>query len=243
MNKDKLGNQLFEMYFINQEGVGLSDLVNLIKPIKDIYDGLHIVLNKLYEYFDEDDYVDLVKIIEYNSVHYLFVKLSIYEYIVIDLFNKKTLNKNEIFSLFDEEFFCNNLNERRIKEKSNYIRFYEFMELTDNLFSIINYCLDNYEILELKNRIRYFLNISDAVTSININLVTGKIYLSFHTPDQFLYEHLWINPDLTPSNMQDAISKIGINKMNEMFTRIKDIIIPYDVIPNEIYENNKVFKK
>ena len=43
--------------------------------------------------------------------------------------------------------------------------------------------------------------------------------------------------------MQDAQSRIGLEKMKEMFTRIKTIKIPLDVIPHDLYEQYKLQKK
>jgi len=36
--------------------------------------------------------------------------------------------------------------------------------------------------------------------------------------------------------MQDAQNKIGLEKMQEMFERIKDIKIPKEVIPYDLYQ-------
>ena len=38
--------------------------------------------------------------------------------------------------------------------------------------------------------------------------------------------------------MQDAISKIGMDKIREMFQRIKDIQLPEYIIPTIYYEKN-----
>ena len=73
-----------------------------------------------------------------------------------------------------------------------------------------------------------------AWTSLTIDFANGKGYMSFRTPDQFLYEHLFLNYNLTPSGMQDSQRKIGIEKIMEMFRRIPSIKIPKDRIPEKL---------
>ena len=66
--------------------------------------------------------------------------------------------------------------------------------------------------------------------------------MSFQTPNQFLYEQLWFNSDLSPSGMQDA-QLIGKERMNEMFDEVKNIKIPNELIPPIILENKKTLVK
>ena len=77
----------------------------------------------------------------------------------------------------------------------------------------------------------------------SIDLANGTAQLGFQTPYQFLYEQLFLKSDLTPSRMQDAISKIGMDKMREMFSRVKDIQLPEAVIPTIYYEQNIIPSK
>ena len=60
-----------------------------------------------------------------------------------------------------------------------------------------------------------------------------------------MYEQLFLNYDLTPFSMQDAIHKMGIDKMNEIFSRVNGISIPIECISSDLYEiylNNKKLK-
>ena len=101
----------------------------------------------------------------------------------------------------------------------------------------------NQEILTLPTRIYYKLGDNNAWTYLSIDLANGTAQLGFQTPDQFLYEQLFLNSDLTPSSMQDAISKIGVDKMREMFSRVKDIQLPETVIPTIFFEKNMILSK
>lgn len=82
-------------------------------------------------------------------------------------------------------------------------------------------------------RIYYRINIGKAWTSTIINLSGYDVQLHFQTPNQFLYEQLFFGGDLNPSRMQDAIKIIGLEKIEEMFKRTKEIPIPISVIPKE----------
>ena len=79
-----------------------------------------------------------------------------------------------------------------------------------------------------------------ARTYFSISLEKNKAQLSFETDDQGLYEQFYFSNGLEPSRMQDAIKKIGSEKMQEILTKTKEIIIPFEVIPEKLcqeYDN------
>lgn len=144
---------------------------------------------------------------------------------------------------FNEEFFCKNFDENPLSSKKQYTEFYNFDSYKGDIGELIDLYIDNENILNSQNRIFYNIDMNNACTYLNINLTSGIIYLVFETHDQFLYEHLWLNSDLTPQGLQDCQSRIGKEKMIEMFERIKDIKIPTEIIPTYIIENQKILIK
>ena len=80
------------------------------------------------------------------------------------------------------------------------------------------------------------LEVESAWTWFYIDFVNAHIQLGFQTPNQNLYEQLFLNYDLTPYGMQDAQQKMGIEKMKEIFSKIKDIKIPKECIPDDLYQ-------
>lgn len=69
-----------------------------------------------------------------------------------------------------------------------------------------------------------------------VDFVNAAAQMGFQIPDQFLYEQLFLNYNLLPSRMQDVKGKIGVERMHEMFEKIKKIIIPKEVIPDDLYQ-------
>ena len=96
--------------------------------------------------------------------------------------------------------------------------------------------MENRNLLELSTELHYRLDIDEAWTFFFIDFANAEAQMGFQTPDQFLYEQLFLKYDLTPLRMQDAQEKIGITRMQEMFEKIKDLKIPIEVIPKDLYQ-------
>lgn len=88
----------------------------------------------------------------------------------------------------------------------------------------------------LSTNVHYRLEVDEAWTYFHIDFANAEAQMGFQTKDQYLYEQLFLRYDLTPSRMQDTQNKIGIGKMQEMFDRIKNLKIPKEVIPNDLYQ-------
>lgn len=108
---------------------------------------------------------------------------------------------------------------------------------------LTDFYLQNQEILNLSTSLEYKISIGDAWSYFFIDFANASAQLGFQTLDQFLYEQLFLKFDLTPSRMQDAQSKIGTKKMDEMFLKIKTIKIPTDAIPTDLYRQYNLQKK
>lgn len=113
----------------------------------------------------------------------------------------------------------------------NYLDMYDFFEYHGNIQNLIDFYTASKEIFNIPNAIYYKLMIDDAWTYLNIDLTNGNVQLGSQTHDQFLYEQLFLNSDLTPFEMQDAQSKIGKEQMRDMFSKIKEIKIPDSCLP------------
>lgn len=234
MEKDELRTILFEQYFKSNNSINIKELLNNTTYITDMYKEFFLILDKNIEDYDIYDKVDIIKEIEHNNKRYLIIKVSVLQYIIIDLYNYNTLNLENVKKYFKEEFFITNFREvNGIK-----IDRYHILESNKSLLPIINYYFNNKDLFNIKPKIFYKVSYMDAISCIRINLIDENIQLEFLTKDQYLYEQLYFNIDLTPSIMQDSIKKIGINKTNEIFNRIKDINIPLSCIPKGIRPNN-----
>lgn len=233
--RTKLRNQLFEKYFENQEGIELTTFVNRMSFITDTWKHLHKLLEENVRHYDSYSRLEMLKRIEHRGINYVIIKLDLWKYIIIDIDHNKVLEKEEIQSTFEERFFLIHFAEEK-SSSEDYLDMYSFPKYQGNIQEFIAFYLKNQEILMLPTRIYYKLTIDEAWTYFSLNFASGKAQLGFQTPDQYLYEQLFFYSDLTPFGMQDAISRIGIEKMREMFERIKSIKIPKECIPTDIYE-------
>ena len=154
---------------------------------------------------------------------------------ILDLKTKQILNEGEVVALFSEDFFIKHFAEVATKKK-NYTVFYHFFEYSGNIYDLIDFYMQEQKTLNLPNKVSYRINIGKAYTYLSVNLTNGYVQLGFQTPSQSLYEFLHLNADLIPWGMQDAQSRIGVEKMDEMFERIKSAKIPVSCIPTSLYE-------
>jgi len=233
MSCEELRNQLFESYF-EVEGIQLLNLICSLKPVIDSFKQLHILLEKNVKHFDKYSNLYEIKKIEHNSKYYLIVKSNLWQYLIIDLEDGKSLNKEDVINLFNEKFFIDNFKEKNTK--NNFTNMYNFMKYSGNIAELICFYEDNKKLLELPKNIRHSIKLGEAVTYLNISLSKSEIQLGFHTPNQSLYEHLFLDIDFNPYSIQDAKQRIGNEKMLEMFERIKNIKIPKYNIPKEFFE-------
>lgn len=232
--KERLRNQLFEKYFDNKTGITLYELMEKIKIVIETWLCFHELLEKNSEDINRYTRIELVEQVNYNTKKYLFIKFLPWNYLIIDLDKLKVLSVEEISAVFEESFFVNNYNEKYINEGENSISLYWFYTYSGEISKLIDFYIKNMQLLNLPKEIFYKIEMDEAWTYLAIKITNGKVQLGFQTEDQLLYERLFINADLTPALLQDAQSKIGKKRIFEMFNRIKDIIIPFEAIPEDL---------
>lgn len=241
--KTKLREALFAFYFEEGEDrIPITSLLKQLNPIVEVWQNLRTLLEENVTMYDWSSGLKLVKIISYQGNPYLFIKESIWQYLIIDLNTKQVLTSEDVSALFNEEFFIQNLRERRADLKEEWILMYDFLDC-QNVNKIIEYCLAHRDILELPNTIVCKYKIKEALTYLRIGLADKSIQLGFQTPDQFLYEFLNLHLDLTPWGMQDAHHRLGMKKMKEMLAKVKEAKIPLSFVPQEFLEENTIMRK
>ena len=236
MEKEQLRNKLFEKYFEFTEGINICDMMKQLEYITGTYKELQKLLEEKIDGYDSYDIIDMIKEIQIRENKYIIMQISLFDLIVIDVKNNKLLNKSETLEIFP------NIN--TMFEKINSVGTLYFYKSDNDLKNIINYYYLNKKIFDMSNKFEYKINLEDSYTYIFFNLKQGSICLGFQAKDQFLYEQLFLKADVTPSRMQDAKAKIGVDRMNEMFELIKEIKIPYKIIPSEYgIKKEKQYKK
>ncbi len=235
--KGVLRDSLFNKYFEVEEGLSLKELEESTRHITDTFENFRKILIDESQTFSSYNGIEKVSLIEHNNINYLFIKILSANYYVIDLDSNKSLN-DDYKSLFNIEFFIDNFEE--YIDGLDYDIFYHFDEYKGDINKLLVYFYQNKEILEMKDlMIKYKISEKDATTSIFYNIINGSGQLHFYAKNQYLYEQLFLQKELKPSVMQDAVRKIGIDRVNEMFNTIPNIKIPYKYIPENIKIDGK----
>lgn len=235
MDKTTLRDNLFEKYFENETGIVANDLVTTLSFIPETWKKLHKICEDNIKYFDFYSDLEQCKLIQINQNNYLILKLGIFNYVIIDIDRCQNVSKQSFESNFNIDFLINHFNEQKITELYN-------IDIFNQPEILINFYFQNQKILNLSTSLEYKISIGDAWSYFFIDFANASAQLGFQTLDQFLYEQLFLKYDLTASRMQDAQSKIGIEKISKMFSRIKKIKIPAEVIPTDLYEQYNLQK-
>lgn len=241
MSETELRNSLFKKYFEVEDGVLVTSLVNNLSFISELWKKLHILCEENIEYFDSYSSFDGLKFVAHKGKNYLIIKLRMFRYIIIDVDNNENISEDFFRNEFDEEFFITNFKERKLNYKDGFNRLYDLDTYKGDIQELINLCIEGQDIFNLTPTLNYRVGDEKAYSYFFIDFVNVSAQVGFQTPDQFLYEQLFLKYDLSPSKMQDAQSRIGVDRMKEMFSEIKKIKIPVKEIPNDLY--NKYLEK
>lgn len=237
MSKDKIRDKLISMHFKNSNSIEASSLTEKLKYIPNTWKRLHELCEENIEYFDKYSNLNNIFKIKSNEKEYLIINLGIFRFIVIDIVNKKSLEEAEIDNLFDNELL------KEMIKNQDILRMHSIDRYNGNIDELIDFYEENKDILSLSRKIHYRLYYNKAWTYFLLDLVNGKAQLGFQTEDQYLYEQVFLEFDLTPSSMQDAISKMGIDKMMEIISKAGDIKVPIKEIPKDLLEEYKKHHK
>lgn len=223
MEKSKLRNILFNEYLKEKDGINIIELLEKTSFIEKSWDNLYIILEKMVEEIDNNTNIEYIKIIE----NYLIIKTYSCEYFLID----KNTDKNYIFYDYENKHKVDRLEDINDIINNKNTTSFNFKNKKEIL---INYYKENKEILNLPKQIIYTIKLNNATTYFVINLANGYSYLSFETNNQYLYEHLFLDRNLNPLRLQDIHNKMSVDEIQEILIKIKDIIIPNEIIPKEI---------
>lgn len=236
MEKTQLRNKLFNKYFEIEEGIPVIDLTGKLDFISEVWKKLRLLCMTNIRHFHPYNPIYSCKIVEHNKKKYFILKIGFWEYCIIDIEKKENITIEQFKNDFNENFFVNNFDEQRDECENIYSSSYRITKYTGDIEELLKFYIENQNVLSLTSEIYYEFKIENAVTNFRIDFMNANAVMSFETPDQFLYEHLFLKYDLTPSPMQDAHDKIGIERMKEMFSVIQNIKIPFEFIPDDLYQ-------
>ncbi len=234
--KEELRDKLFEKYFEVKDGILVLDLINKLSFIKEAWKELHILCGENIECFHFMLSLGKFRMMKHQGREYLILKLGLWEYVIIDLEKKENISEMDFHTLFDEDFFVEHFDERKEEDKSIFETLYMTSEYNGDIDELKSLYLKYQDIFELSTCISYQYHIGDSYTYFSIDFENAIAHLGFQAPNQFLYENLNFNYDLTPWCMQDAHRSMGLDKMMELFKRTREICIPKEVIPGDLYK-------
>jgi hypothetical protein len=240
--KRGLREELFQKYFEQTDGILAIDFIHRLSFIEESWKQLHRLCEKNIEYFHFMSSLEKIKLIQHKNREYLILKLGLWSYVIIDLEKKESISQTDFLTLFDEDFFVTHFDEEK-EEKGVFEKFYLVQEYKGDVEELYDFYLKQKHIFELSPCINYSCSIGEANTSFTIDFANARVYLGFQTPDQFLYENLNFTFDLVPWNMQDFIPKIGLEQCMDVMKRIKEIQIPKERIPSDLYEQYLIESK
>lgn len=234
--KEELRDALFEKYFEVQEGISAPDLVDKLSFIPNTWKEVHTLCIKNIKYFCPLQSLGKMRMVMHEGKQYLILKLRLQRYVVIDVEKRENVSKTDFYTIFNEDFFIQQFDERKWKEEDIFKTSYEIIEYEGDIEEFINLYEEKRGIFELSMRLCIQYEIEKAITYFSIDFANAIVHLGFQTPDQFLYENLNFSYDLTPWGLQDAQRSMELEQMQTMFERIREIRIPKETIPDDLYE-------
>lgn len=231
---NKLRDLLFGEFFKAQDGIRLEELMKSLKTVTEVWKKLNGILEENAEGFDKYTSVMKLKTVISKGKHFLVIRKMPLTYLVIDLDTSEVLDKQSALRYFSEKVLIEKFGELKSDSKKSFEMMFNCLSYNGEVSELIDFYVENEVILNISNNILYRVKIGDAYAFLSIHLNDGGNTLAFRTKDQRLYEHLFFNNNLEPLALQDAGQKMGYQKMQEIFTRIKDIKVPYSLIPESL---------
>lgn len=223
--KTILRNKLFNKFFHNKKGISAIDLYNKTGFIRNTYNELNKLITKDDENFTAYENVEFLKKVKLNNKEYIIIHIGSFKFIVIDVEERKTVDTNIIHKIFNDDDFKFNIDNHGFSD------LYEFLP-TNYVNEIIEIYKNNELVFSMPTHISYETSYNDATALLIINTNYDAGMLMFDTPDQFLYEHIFLGNNLEPVSMSSPT--LDKRKGLGIADKIKDIIIPYDCIPENL---------
>ena len=217
----------------------MNELLESLSFISETRKYLRILCNKNMKYFDNFSKIFKIAIYEINKNNYMILQMDPWRYTILNLSNGCNITKEELRDNFDEHFFIKNFNAVKIDFDEPFYEVYSIYTYDGDINELVSFYNENQQVLSLTNELWYKFKIGEAITYFYVDFANAQVQMCFKTKDQFLYEQLFLNYDLTPSYLQDAQAKIGKEQMLEMFKKIKNIKLPIEIIPNDLLQEYK----
>ncbi len=246
-NKQK---KLFKLYFNNnvskEDSIDIKDIITVQKEYYSKWQRFYFILRKYSNEFRQISQIDKIQLLNYNNISYLIIKIYSWTYLCIDLTNEKIVNFGENIYPFNEEFFIENFDEDK---SDNVEELYYSIEFKQNgIKELINFIVENKNLFLNSSCFTYKIEDNNSfMTFLNFSLLKGIITLYFGNKYMDIDDdatYIYIDNNL--NQIEVSNKKVYVNKLKKMCSKLKNIKIPIDVIPNFVLDSiryNKLLEK
>ena len=223
---NELHSEVFKNTFtMNIDGISLKDTIVNLNDRINIWKNFYKLLGDVLDPIDKRFNVMNVGKVSYKNGKYLFIKISLWYYVVIDLENKRTINEEEAKKIFDVKFFKDNL-----LETDGLLDYYSFDSLSDDVTSkVIDYYIEHENILIDKKSIRIpILDTDEVFGYLIIYFDKDEVMIGINGKMNGRCNYLFLNNNLKiygASNLSGNKDEIA-----SYFDGSRDIMIPNGIM-------------
>lgn len=140
MDSSVLRDILFQKYFDIENSVLISDFLEKLDFIPEVWKKLHYLCESNIEYFDSFDSLKKCMLLEHEKINYLIIKLRSWNYVTIDVDKMENIDQFEFKTKFNEEFFVDNFDEIKESDESLYDYLYNVEKYEGNIEKLVSFC-------------------------------------------------------------------------------------------------------
>lgn len=218
---NKLQIDLYDALKAKSKEVPIGDVI-------DSYQGNHKVWQEFIDLLKSkvDDFGDNVRDIQVHY-HYLIIKCDIFDYVIIDMIDNKTLSYDDIKSTFGENFFI-----MHFKEQPIGLDKYTFLESSDPL-DIVNFYITNRDVLMDKRTINYQLTNSNGRCGVTYSVIKNELTLYFHGFGEFLrVNYLFFDGDLNPIGVSNPTG--NMDELKIIADDLPNLMVPKYLLKDRV---------
>jgi hypothetical protein len=242
---NELQSEVFKNTFtMNIDGISLKDTIVNLNDRINIWKNFYKLLGDVLDPIDKRFNVMNVSKVSYKNGKYLFIKISLWYYVVIDLENKKTINEEAAKKIFDVKFFKD-----YFYETDGLLDYYSFDSLSDDVTSkVIDYYIEHENILTDKKSIRIpILDTDEVFGYLIVYFDKDEVMIGINGKKEGRCNYLFLNNDLKvygASNLTGNKEEVA-----SYFDGSRDIMIPSGIMEQYVkdgeikYGNSFSFNK
>ncbi len=229
IDQEKLMQVMFDKFALINDSKRIEDLNPKINQVREKYTVLNSIV---FSNPNDREYssVEFIRKFDFNGCKYIVICKNIWEYIFINLNTGQCLSKSEILKSFDKMY---------LKHFFGIFTDFRCLHFDGNIKALNDFYEANKEIFSSKNNIDYTImldEIANIFANLNIGLNNNKTQILVRAPgNRFLNLRL-----IFDENLELIESNYPLNPSS--YAEIKDIKIPYEVLPSIFLTSEQIEK-